>query len=260
MKMNRLVTALTIFSVMGFASCSSKSDIETRIDEINEAKEERIATQTEREQEAREEQIDGAPDWFLAPPDSDATGFFGVGYAQSKSMGHALKSAKLQAEFSLAKMYKQELSGSERAFERGDSDGNVSSQTTFLIDKIVDAVPVVGYSVIEQKMWPINGKFETFVLLKLPYDEFNKVLAAQRAQTLDKTVLASFDDLERRLADRRKQKSEEETARHKREMESLQKRADILEQGKPHEPQAQISEAEDAVPSGQEIGGLFKTR
>ena len=65
---------------------------------------------------------------------------------------------------------KQELSGSERAFERGDSEGNVATQTTFLVDKIVDAVPVIGYDVIEQKMTPVEGVYETFVLLKLPYD------------------------------------------------------------------------------------------
>ena len=179
-------------------------------------------------QQKREAELEIAPDWFLSPPDADATGFFGVGYTKSKNMGHGLKAARLQAEFSLAKMYQQELSGSERAFERGDSEGNVATQTTFLIDKIVDAVPVVGYQVIEQKMVPVNGVYETFVLLKLPYDEFNKVLQDQRKNELDTTVQSAFDDLERRLKDRRVERESVKEAEHNRSIENMKARQELL--------------------------------
>jgi hypothetical protein len=226
MKKSLLHTSF-IAVALSLSACAS-NDVADRIEEVNEVIAEARETQAEIAQNQREEEMDASPDWFLAPPLSDSTGFYGVGYAKSKHMGHALKSAKLQAEFDLAKVYKQELSGSERAFERGNSDGDVQVQTTFLIDKIIDAVPIIGYQVIEQKMLPINGTYETFVLLKLPYDQFNEVLQAQRQNSLDKTVQASFDDLDRRLALRRTQKAGEADAAHKRELEMIQQRADIL--------------------------------
>jgi len=44
--------------------------------------------------------------------------------------------------------------------------------------------------------------------LKLPFEEFNKVLQQQQASTIDSMVQRSFDDLERRLDKRRAQKLE----------------------------------------------------
>lgn len=217
------IVALSLFA------CSSNDDVTDRIKQLEENQ---IAKQTERDEREHaklEEQLEVAPDWYLAPPDADATGFYGVGHSRSKNMGHGLKSAKLQAEFSLAKVSQQELSGSERLFERGDSEGNVSTQTTFLIDKIIDAVPVVGYEVVEQKMIPLNGVYESFVLLKLPYDEFNKVLQDQKKDSVDKTVQQAFDDLERRLSNRRAEKEKATEATHRRELETIEQRKRALE-------------------------------
>jgi hypothetical protein len=224
-----LLLATTILAV----GCSSSPDEEMaeRLAALEKAERDRIAEQKAFEQSQRKEELNVAPGWYLSPPEADGTGVFGVGYSRSKHMGHALKAARLQAEFELAKMFKQELSGSERSFERGNTDGDVVTQSTFLIDKIVDAVPVVGYTVVEQKMVPLNGTFETFVLLKLPYDEFNKVLKSQREAALDKTVQASFDDLERRLNNRRSQREQEEQSRFQREQEALKNRSDIMQQG-----------------------------
>jgi hypothetical protein len=228
MSLQRLSIVTLVASTL-FA-CSSNDDVTQRIQELEDANKERIAAYNEEQQEAREAELEIVPKWYLSPPDSDATGFYGVGYAKSKNLGHGLKAARLQAEFSLAKMYQQELSGSERAFERGDSEGNVTSQTTFLIDKIIDAVPVVGYQVVEQKMTPLNGVYEAFVLLKLPYDEFNRILQDQKKGEIDNTVQQAFDDLERRLTSRRAQKEAERQAAHQRELESIEARNATLQQ------------------------------
>jgi hypothetical protein len=234
------------------AGCSSSPDEEmaARLKALEEANQEIVAKRNLAEQSLREQELDVAPSWYLSPPDADGTGFFGVGYSKSKHMGHALKAARLQAEFALAKMYKQELSGSERAFERGNSEGDVVTQTTFLIDKIVDGVPVVGYSVVEQKMVPVNGVYETFVLLKLPYDEFNKVLQSQRERELDKTVQSAFDDLERRLASRRSQHEKEAQAAFQREQEAMKNRADIIDKATNTAPATQSQEVQ---PVGKEV-------
>jgi len=224
--------ALVLASGLILSACSSSPEeqMAERLAALEQAERDRLAERQAAAQAQREDELDTAPSWFLSPPESDGTGFFGVGHSRSKQMGHGLKAARLQAEFELAKMYRQELSGSERSFERGNTDGDVVSQNTFLIDKIVDAVPVVGYTVVEQKMIPLNGAFETFVLLKLPYDEFNKVLKSQREKELDKTVQESFDDLERRLATRRAQREAEEQGRFEREQTATLNRAKILQE------------------------------
>ena len=68
------------------------------------------------------------------------------------------------------------------------------------------------------------------MLLKLPYDQFNKVLAAEKAKALTKDVQIAFDDLERRLDKRRAQKQGEIDADFSREQEALKNRSDILKQ------------------------------
>ncbi len=72
----------------------------------------------------------------------------------------------------------------------------LATQTTFLINKIVNSVPVVGYSVFEQTTVKFNSTFEKFALLKLPCYESDEILKAQKKQ-------ANFVDLERTLNNRR---------------------------------------------------------
>lgn len=240
------------FSVV-LAGCSTSPDeaMAERLAALEQAERDRNAERTAAAQAQREDELDTAPSWFLSPPEPDGQGYYGVGHSRSKQMGHALKAARLQAEFQLAKMYRQELSGSERSFERGNSDGDVVSQNTFLIDKIVDAVPVVGYTVVEQKMIALNGAFETFVLLKLPYDEFNMVLKSQRQKELDQTVQESFDDLERRLNARRAQREQEEQNKFQREQEALKNRTELLNNSaKPETPKGSESTDQSEFQSG----------
>jgi hypothetical protein len=222
-----------VMSVVGilFTGCTSSptEQVYERIEQRTEERKTVLEQFEEKEQEKREEEKDLLPDWILEPPMPDTTGMFGIGIAQSKKLSHALKAARLQAEFELAKMYRQELSGSERAFEQGDSDGNVTSQTIFLIDKLVDSVPVVGYEIVEQVVEPNRGIHNVYVLLKLPYDEFNKVLKQEKAKIIDKKVQANFDDLERRLDKRREQRLLDEKQTFEQEQQALKARAKLLE-------------------------------
>jgi len=229
------LTAISTAMVVTLAACSTtvpepETDMGKRLAELERQQLEMKARQEAREQIEREEEIALLPDWVENPPESDATGFYGVGIAQSKRLNHSRKAARLQAEFELAKMYRQELSGSERSFEEGNTDGDVTVQTTFLIDKIVDAVPVVGYEVVDQEIKAHDGQHYTYVLLKLPYDKFNKVLQQQRAAETDDRVQQAFDDLERRLDKRRKQKMAQEEAEHQREMEKMNQRSDMMKE------------------------------
>ncbi|WP_240224573.1 hypothetical protein [Rheinheimera hassiensis] len=226
--MKKLIIAVLVATTVAGCSSSPDTEMANRLLELEKANKEMREQRIAEQQEKLEETLDVTPDWYLSPPGADSTGFYGVGYAQSKNIGHGKKAARLQAEFDLAKMYRQELSGSERAFERGGNEGNVQTQTTFLVDKIVDSVPVVGYTVVEQKLIPVNGVYEAYVLLKLPYDEFNRVLISEREKSFDKTVQTQFDDLERRLKERRAEKEAAEQAVFNREQEALRNRADII--------------------------------
>jgi|TARA_R110000796_G_scaffold50909_2_gene120165 hypothetical protein len=227
---NKIKVSLIALACAAASACTSSPNDEliAKLNQMEKRQMEIKEAQDKKEQAKREAEIEAAPSWVLSPPQSDATGVYGVGIAESKKLSHGLKAAKLQAEFELAKMFKQELSGSERAYEQGDSDGEVTTQTTFLIDKLVDSVLVVGFEVVEQKIVPINGVNNVYVLLKMPYEQFNKVLQAEKAKTLDSKVQVAFDDLERRLEKRRVQKEDEKQAEFERKQEALKSRAEML--------------------------------
>ena len=164
----------------------------------------------ELEQKRLEAELDSVPEWVLAPPKPDGTGIYATGIADSKKLQTVIRKARLQAEFELAKQYKQEISGSERAFEQDNGDDMISEQYTALIDKLVERVPVNGYQIVEQEIIVKEGRYHGYVLMKLPYDEFNAVLQQQKRSEQNDQVVAAFDDLEQRLEKRRKERLAEE--------------------------------------------------
>lgn len=157
-------------------------------------------------QKRMEEQVSEVPAWALEQPRPDATGIYSVGISSGTKLDMAIKKAHLQAEFGLAKAINQELSGSERSYGQDNGVSGVTEQYTQLIDKLVDAVPVVGFEIVKQEVKPINGEYHAFVLMKLPYEEFNKVLASQRQSAKNNEIKAAFDELESRLEKRRAQR------------------------------------------------------
>ena len=127
---------------------------------------------------------------------------YAVGAAESASLNVAQKKAILDAEFGLAKQYRQELSGSERSFTQERNDRSLASQYTQLIDKLVARVPVVGFEVVKQEVKSVHGTFHSWILLKLPYAQFNRILQEQRAESVEASVQKEFDELDRRLKER----------------------------------------------------------
>ncbi|MDC9502816.1 MULTISPECIES: LPP20 family lipoprotein [unclassified Pseudoalteromonas] len=222
-KITTLTIGLTVLS-----GCSSNSDMADRLEALENQRAANEAAQLEKSTEIQQKEIDALPEWVLTPPASDSTGFYGVGIAQSKQLNHSRRSARLQAEFELAKQTGQELSGSERSFEQGGTSGDVNTQTTFLIDQIVDSIPVVGYQIVDQKLTTLNGQFHAYTLLKLPYEEFNKALQQLKNKSNNATVQKQFDDLERRLSKRRAEKEKAAQAEHNREIEMINTRTNAL--------------------------------
>lgn len=190
---------------------------------------EQQATANQLAVEQAEEKLANVPEWYLKPPKSDSMGIVAVGAAVSKDMHHAVKKSKLQAEFALAKNYRQELSGSERIYEREGVTGELIQTSQFLIDKLVDSVPVVGYEMLDQQVKvDFDGKYQVYTLLKLPFDEFNKVLQQIKSESQDAKELAAFDDLEQRLEAKRLRKDSELDREHERKIELMDARNDVI--------------------------------
>jgi hypothetical protein len=163
-----------------------------------------------RDQQEAEATLKAIPPWALVPPKPDESGIYAVGMAEGGKYALALKKASLDAEFEVASAYRQELSGSERTFSRDNGKIGSTESFTRLVDKLVMQVPLTGFEVVQQEVLPIGGAYHAFVLLKLPYRQFNQVLQEQRAGIQDKSVAAAFDDLERRVDKRRHQLQEEQ--------------------------------------------------
>lgn len=193
------------------SGCSTSPTIQQLASDEAKASEVRAKADADKraqEQKRMETAISQVPAWALEQPRPDDTGVYAVGTAESDKMRVAQKKAMLEAEFGLAKIYNQELSGSERSYTQ-DNNGRVGNeQYTALIDKLVSQVPIIGFEVVRQEIKPIDGKYNAFILVKLPYDQFNRVLKEQRANNNDPAIAKAFDDLERRLNDRRKQLNE----------------------------------------------------
>lgn len=202
--------ALTLFPLI-LTACSSSPTMEqvardrAKAEEVRTQASADLATKKQAQNEALLDQI---PKWALQAPIPDESGVYAVGIGKSSDLRTSMRKAMLDGEFGLAKLYNQELSGSERSFNQ-EQGGALTQQYTELVDKLVTQVPVVGLETIKQDVKSIGGEFNTFVLVKLPYTEFNRVLQQQKAQTHDARIAAAFSDLERRVAERQAQRAKE---------------------------------------------------
>lgn len=193
MKSRYMITAVGIVLLAGCASNEPRNALEAEKlqQKVMDARNEKI-----------DEHIDSLPKWVVSPPKPDGKGMYAVGTAESDQLQIAINKARLEAEFGLAKLYSQELSGSERIYST-ENNGQPINRYQGIIDKLVSEVPVVGFSTEEQEIKAINGKYNVYVLLKLPYDEFNAVLKNRKNRETAQDMVEAFDELERRL-DKRK--------------------------------------------------------
>ena len=228
----RLLMIIVALSVLSGCSSTSNQDLNQALMEQQfEMEKLRRAFNQERqdvEQQQREVEIKTLPSWVLTPLQADVTGFYAVGMAESKSIFFVMKKAKMQAEFELAKQYRQLLSGSERSFERENVAGELQTQTTVLIDKLIDEVPIIGYDIVKQKIIAVNGMHTAYILLKMPYEQYNKVLQAQKESQADTTIENAFDALQTRLISRRAEMQQVNAAAHQQHMAQAQQGNQLL--------------------------------
>jgi len=202
-----------------FTACSSTT--EEKIAEQTEASMEIQQLKMELEQANREQEAENLPDWVLKVPAPDSTGYYAIGYGESKTIFKAIKKANLQAEFGLAKTIKQEISGSERSYEKDNGVGSEQEVYSAVIDKIVDSVQVVGFTQVDQKLISIQGKHTVYTLLKMPYEQYNKILASQRTTAFNEESKDAFSNLEKRVKERQQFRAEQKNVEHQQKLDVL---------------------------------------
>lgn len=211
-KYNIVMSGALVVGVL-MSGCSSAPSKEGLAKDDVRAAEVRAKAEEEKRalvQKRMEAEISQVPEWALKQPRPDESGVYAVGISESDKINVAIHKATLEAEFGLAKNFNQELSGSERLYAQDNNSRVGKDQYTALIDKLVSQVPVVGFEVVNQEVKALDGKYNVYVMLKLPYAQFNRVLQEQRSKTEDRTIAKAFDDLERRLVQRRQQILDEE--------------------------------------------------
>lgn len=206
----------TLYSVILFilmtnllAACSSTP---TSYDLAKEqARHEKLIEKAEEERREKDQRmvegvIDAMPEWAINPPKPDLKGFYAVGMGDSKKPAIAIKKAELDAQYNLAKIYQQELSGNEKSYiSEGDQEDEIYSK---VVDSLIAQVSVTGFQTLEKKIVPVQGKVHAYILMRLPYDEFNKTIRRGKEKATSPLVKSAFDDLERKVKERLKTNDE----------------------------------------------------
>ncbi len=211
--MNKKVVAVCVLcALVTLSGCSSTDSMkETAADEAAAVK---IHTQAAADQRAAEQKrletnISKIPEWAIKAPPPDDDGVYAVGIGESDKIRLAIRKAMLDGEYGLAKNYNQLLSGSERQYSQDNSGNYSQSQYTQLIDSLVGQVPIVGFEVIHQNVRPVDGAYTAYVLLKLPYNQVNRVLQERGASASSGDIKHAFDELSGRLDKLQKQNAQQ---------------------------------------------------
>ena len=215
-----LAAALALLALDGCSTTTSMADIardQAKADQIRQNSE---AAQSAKRQAAMKDEIGAIPEWVMQVPPTDGIGFYAVGKGSSESMDVSMDKARLDGEFGLAEQLKNAVSGQVQHREKDGVNG-LQEDYKRLVDNLVAEVPLNGYQVIHQDVMPIQGKFHTYVLLRLPFASVNRVVQEQESRSHDAEVKQDFQELSNRI-----EKLKEE-ARLKAAAEAAQKQSAV---------------------------------
>ena len=215
MKVRGLILLLGLAVLAGCSSKPTAISIQKDEEALAEARDAAEAKRIARANEKAEKFLKRVPEWVTTPPRGDGVNVYAVGSGVSSKLDVARQKAVLTGEFGLAKQYRQALSGSERMYQRdGSGTAGVQERYTLLIDKLVDRVELVGHEVVRSETIAVDGgQYQTWVLMKLSFDDMERILARQRDQTAaDASIDRQFEELDRRLQELRKEQREDRAA------------------------------------------------
>lgn len=215
------------------SACSSTrtvADIAADVAKADKVREEADRARLERKQSLMEERLNATPKWALEPMRIDGEAVYAVGFGESDKANVALKKAMLEAEFGLAKKYKQELSGQERSGVSDKGERSLSQSYSQLIDSLVASVPMAGAEVVEQEVKAVQGQVSVWVLMRMSHDQMQKMARVEGGAAEDARMKAAFADLEKRVRDRRDEQLRIEERRQEMRLREMKAGAEITQQ------------------------------
>ncbi|WP_297500480.1 hypothetical protein [Ferrovum sp.] len=202
MKHSKQITLVAAIASLILGGCSSTgpsmADIakdQATADKIHQKAE---ADKLAKQQAAMKDEINSMPEWVVQVPPKDEKGFYAVGQGNSESMRVSMEKAKIDGEFGLAEQVKNSISGQIR---QRDKDGVMGLQEDYsrLVDNLISEVSVSGYEVVHQDVRPIQGRFHSYVLLRLPFDSINRVVKEREAKSRDAEIKQDYADMAARI-------------------------------------------------------------
>lgn len=222
MKNEHLIKALFVGAVVtALAGCSSPAVRQAK--ETTEAAKIYATADKERKTEqekAMAESVSATPKWALQAPPPDAGGIYAVGIGASADMKISIRKAYLDAEYGLAKSFNQVISGSEKSFTSEDRVGGIDRYTR-LVETLVANAPITGFQTIKQNVSVVNGKYSTFILMRLPFEEMSSTLRKTEEKNRQRSIDAQFAALEKKVAEAKEKASQNKAGNEKIEADKI---------------------------------------
>ena len=200
--MKKTTIALLLGSALGMTACSttqSSADVARDMVAAQKVRDKASEEIAEKRQAVMEKEMSQVPGWAVQTPSPDDEGVYAIGIGSSDNFRLSIRKAFLDGEYGLAKATNQMVSGSERSYAKDTNDHSGHEEYTGLIDLLVPSVPIVGLEIIKQETKPINGRYNTYVLMKLPYKELNRALQSRESASQNEAVKKAFAELYARL-------------------------------------------------------------
>ncbi|TXH00017.1 MAG: hypothetical protein E6R08_00860 [Nevskiaceae bacterium] len=227
-----LVSVMLVSLVVLLAACSSTRDMAAVAKDqakAEQAREEANEARLARKSAMLNRRLEAVPKWALEPNRKDGSAVYAVGFGESDKLQIALQKATLQAEFGLAKQYRQELSGAERLGQMDKGERAANESYTLLIDKLVASVPLNGAEVIEQEVKTVTGQYSAWVLLRISYDQMAKMASTESGAASDERMRIAFADLERRVRQRQQDQIAAEEQRQSMRIREMKVASELAE-------------------------------
>lgn len=155
--------------------------------------------------ETVKQNIDQTPDWFnKEPADTNYIYGFATGVDGSRQMAYekSLIAAKSQLAGKLGDYVTAAIKNTLES-SGTEQDAQTTNAIAIIQKSLANDVKLVGWSEVNKKTVPQKDKYVTFIVLRYPLGEANKVLLSQikKDQTLNSKLRASkaLDDLEKEI-------------------------------------------------------------
>lgn len=116
------------------------------------------------------------PSWYVKPPAPTDDNMWFVGTATSSDLAMSREKALLDAQLKLA----DTLNGVANALikqQKNDNAGSVvNDKTSITVKKVIANTSLTGYTIEDTKILPDNRNYRTFVLLRYPLGDTNRLL------------------------------------------------------------------------------------